>query len=144
MSSVPVGKRNTSKVEFDNTYFQLYKDAVRLINCQFGANERVKENYALYIKTISHEILDLAANIGKHIKIANSIYPQTRLEYETRRTNQGIAIGLCYDLLTQYQLIMFVLGIKDNKYCNETKTITKEINCLKRWRTSDNRFKDLQ
>ena len=142
--SVPKGKRNESKVEFDNTYCQLYKDAVRLINCQFGASEKVRENYSLYIQEMSRKILDLVVEIGKHIRIANSIYPQTRMEYETRRTEQGIAIGLCFDLLTQYQLIMFTLGAKDNKYVNEVKILIKEINCLKKWRTSDNRFKDLQ
>lgn len=142
--SVPKGKRNESKVEFDNTYCQLYKDAVRLINCQFGASEKVRENYALYIQEMSRKILDLVAEIGKHIRIANSIYPQTRMEYETRRTEQGIAIGLCFDLLTQYQLIMYTLGAKDNKYVNEVKILIKEINCLKKWRTSDNRFKNLQ
>lgn len=142
--SVPKGKRNESKVEFDNTYCQLYKDAVRLINCQFGASEKVRESYTLYIQEMSRKILDLVVEIGKHIRIANSIYPQTRMEYETRRTEQGIAIGLCFDLLTQYQLIMYTLGAKDNKYVNEAKTLIKEINCLKKWRTSDNRFKDLQ
>lgn len=142
--SVPKGKRNESKVEFDNTYCQLYKDAVRLINCQFGASEKARENYSLYIREMSRKILDLVVEIGKHIRIANSIYPQTRMEYETRRTEQGIAIGLCFDLLTQYQLIMYTLGAKDNKYVNEVKILIKEINCLKKWRTSDNRFKDLQ
>lgn len=142
--AVPKGKRNESKVEFDNTYCQLYKDAVRLINCQFRASEKIRENYALYIQEMSRKILDLVVEIGKHIRIANSIYPQTRMEYETRRTEQGIAIGLCFDLLTQYQLIMYTLGAKDNKYVNEVKILIKEINCLKKWRTSDNRFKDLQ
>lgn len=140
--SVPKGQRKESKVEFDATYCQLYKDAVRLINCQFGASEKIRQEYQLYIRDISKKILDLVVDIGKHIRIANSIYPTTMLEYETRRTNQGIAIGLCFDLLTQYQLIMYTLGAKDNKYCNEIKILQKEINCLKKWRTSDNRFKE--
>ena len=92
---------------------------------------------------MSYKILDLVVDIGMHIRIANSIYPKTRLEYETRRTEQGIAIGMCYNLLTQYQLVMHSLGVKDNKFCNESQLIIKEINCLKKWRTSDNRFSNI-
>lgn len=142
--SVPKGKRNESKVEFDNTYIKVYKDAVRLINCQFGASESIKKNYARYINEISSIVLDTICDIGKHIRIANSIYPKTHLEYETRRTEQGMAIGLCFHLLTQYQLIMATLGTSENRYRNEIDNLSKEINCLKKWRTSDNRFKDLE
>lgn len=141
--SIPKGKRNESKVEFDNTYYKLYKDAVRLTACQFGASESAKQEYALYIQEMSRAILTTVSDIGRHIRIANSIYPTTRGEYEVRRTEQGIAIGLCFDLLTKYQLAMMVLGVKDNKYCNEVDAIAREINCLKKWRTSDNRFKNL-
>lgn len=141
--SIVKGKRNESKVEFDNLYINIYGDAVKLINNQFGASERTREIYATYIKEMSYKILDLVVDIGMHIRIANSIYPKTRLEYETRRTEQGIAIGMCYNLLTQYQLVMHSLGVKDNKFCNESQLIIKEINCLKKWRTSDNRFSNI-
>ena len=141
--SVVKGKRNESKVEFDNLYINIYRDAVRLINNQFGANERTREIYATYIREMSYKILDLVVDIGMHIRIANSIYPKTRLEYETRRTEQGIAIGMCYNLLTQYQLVMYTLGAKDDKFRNESDLVIKEINCLKKWRTSDNRFSNI-
>lgn len=141
--SVVKGKRNESKVEFDNLYINIYRDAVRLINNQFGASERTREIYATYIREMSYKILDLVVDIGMHIRIANSIYPKTRLEYETRRTEQGIAIGMCYNLLTQYQLVMYTLGAKDDKFRNESDLVIKEINCLKKWRTSDNRFSNI-
>ena len=141
--SVARGKRNESKVEFDNLYINIYRDAVRLINNQFGASERTREIYATYIREMSYKILDLVVDIGMHIRIANSIYPKTRLEYETRRTEQGIAIGMCYNLLTQYQLVMYTLGAKDDKFRNESDLVIKEINCLKKWRTSDNRFSNI-
>ena len=141
--SVVKGKRNESKVEFDNLYINIYRDAVRLINNQFGASERAREIYATYIREMSYKILDLVVDIGMHIRIANSIYPKTRLEYETRRTEQGIAIGMCYNLLTQYQLVMYTLGAKDDKFRNESDLVIKEINCLKKWRTSDNRFSNI-
>ena len=76
--------------------------------------------------------------------MANSIYPKTKVEFEERRINQDKAIGLCFDLLTKYQLVMNTLKVKDDKYTVEIKNISHEINCIKSWRASDNkRFKDL-
>lgn len=142
--SVVKGERKESKVEFDNVYFTIYKDAVRLINCQFGASELKKKEYYIYITEMSKEVLNTVSDIGKHIRIANSIYPIYLEELRVRRIEQEKAIGLCFDLLTKYQLIMYSLGTKDNKYVNEIKNISHEINCLKSWRASDNkRFKGI-
>ena len=142
--SVKKGDRSESKVEFDNTYFKIYDDAVRLINIQFGANDNIKNNYSLYIRVNCEEVLKTISEIGRNIRIANSIYPQFKSEYEERRIAQDKAIGLCYDLLTKYQLIMHTLGAKDNQYVNETKNLIHEINCLKKWRKSDKkRFENL-
>lgn len=142
--SVAKNEQNKSKVEFDNNYFRIYFDAVNLINVQFGANQNAKEKYKLYIETMSIEILKIVTEIGTLIRIANSIYPIYKIEYETRRLSQDKAIGLCFDLLTKYQLVMKSLCIKDNKYVQEIKNIQHEINCLKAWRASDNkRYKEL-
>ena len=142
--SVKKGDRKESKVEFDNTYFKVYSDAVHLINIRFGADDNQKNVYSLYIQTMCEKVLETVSDVGKYIRIANSIYPQFKSEYEERRIAQDKAIGLCYDLLTKYELIMFSLGAKDNQYVNETKNLVHEINCLKKWRKADNsRFKNL-
>ena len=137
--SVVKRDQKESKVEFDNTYFKIYEDAIRLINNRFGASDEIKRNYSLYINTVSQEVLVTISNIGRCIRIANSIYPICKSEYEERRLQQDKAIGLCFDLLTKYQLIMKTVKAKDNKYVNEIQNITKEINCLKKWRKSDNK-----
>lgn len=137
--SVNAGDRKESKIEFDNTYFRVHDDAVLLIGNSFGADKDMRERHKNYIALSSKKILDIVMDIGTNIRIANSIYPTCKVELETRRLHQDIAIGLCYDLLTKYQLIMRTLKVSDNKYTVETQNLIHEINCLKKWRTSDNK-----
>lgn len=142
--SVAKGDRKQSKVEFDNAYFKVYEDCVRLSMSNFGGKENLIEQYSQYIQVMKQETLSTTCEIGRQIRIANSIYPTCKLESETRRVAQDKAIGLCYDLLTKYQLIMKILQVNDNKYVEDIKHIQHEINCLKSWRTSDNkRFKNI-
>lgn len=137
--SVAKGDRTESKVEFENTYFKVYEDAVRLTTHSFGAKEELKQTYSQYIQVMAKEVLTTICDMGRYIRIANAIYPVSREEYEQRRISQEKAIGLCFDLLTKYQLVMKVLKVNDNKYVEEIKHIRHEINCLKKWRTSDNK-----
>ena len=142
--SVPKSKRKDSKVEFDNTYFKIYNDCILLIMNKFGAKGDIAQKYATYINAMSIDTLKTINEIGRQIRIANSIFPTCDIEYQERRLSQDKAIGLCYDLLTKYQIIMNILKVSDNKYVAEIEHIIHEINCLKSWRTSDNkRFKNI-
>lgn len=141
--SVNKGDRRESKVEFDNTYFKVYDDCVRLIECSFGAKGDIKEKKQGYIRAMSDRILKSVCDMGTYIRIANSIYPQYQSELEERRIAQEKAIGLCFDVMTKYQLIMTELKVPDDKHTNEIKNLIHEINCLKKWRESDRRFKNL-
>ena len=130
--SVNVGNRRESKVEFDNTYYKIHDDAVNLIKNNFGAKKDVAESNKGYIGIIATKVLTDVMDLGKYIRIANSIYPQCSEEYKERRLNQSKAIGLCFDLLTKYQLTMRFLRVKDDKFTDEIKHIIHEINCLKK------------
>lgn len=142
--SVKKGDRRDSKVEFDNIYFRIHDDAIKLIQNYFGAKKQTREDFSNYIRSASLSVYKDVFDIGTYIRMANSIYPRTKLELDTRRLYQDKAIGLCFDLLTKYQLTMRTLGVKDDKYTIETGNIVHEINCLKSWRQSDNsRFKNL-
>lgn len=144
MSSVKANERRKSNVEFDNNYFRVHDDAIRLIQNRFGASDKMNEIFHDYIDEMGLKIYAVIFDIGTHIRIANSIFPHYKSEYEERRLHQDKAIGLCFDLMTKYQLLMRTLRVKDDKYVEEIKRIVHEINCLKKWRTSDyNRFKDL-
>ena len=142
--SVHKGDRHQSKVEFDNTYFKIYDDCVRLIENQLGAKGEIRESRQLYIRVMSDRIFKSVCDIGTYIRIANSIYPIYQSELEERRLAQEKAIGLCYDVMTKYQLVMHELKVPDDKHTDEIKHLIHEINCLKKWRTSDNkRFNNL-
>ena len=136
--------RRESRVEFDRVYFRVYDDAMKIIQNNFGASKELREERKGYIAVMSDRVLKSVTDLGTHIRIANSIFPKYRSELEERRLEQEKAIGLCYDLLTKYQLAMTYLKVKDNKYVQEIKNLSHEINCLKRWRDSDRkRFSDL-
>ena len=133
--------RRESKVEFDNTYFKIHDDAVRLIGNGFGLKDESKR---WYVNIMSNAIMKATIELGTYIRIANSIYPIYKLELEERRIAQEKAIGLCFDIMTKYQLVMTELNIPDTKHTDTIRNIIHEINCLKKWRSSDNvRFKDL-
>ena len=141
--SVNKSDRRESKVEFDNTYFKVYDDAVRVVQNKFGAKGAEAERTG-YIGYMASAIMKSVTDMGTYIRIANSIYPMYKEELIERRIAQEKAIGLCYDLLTKYQLAMTTLKVPDDKYVEEIKHLVHEINCLKRWRSSDNdRFKNL-
>lgn len=141
--SVNRSDRRESKVEFDNTYFKIYNDAVTLIEKRFGAKDAQAQRTG-YISYMATAIMKSVTDIGTHIRIANSIYPIYKQELIERRLAQEKAIGLCYDVLTKYQLVMTELKVPDDKYVEEIKHLIHEINCLKKWRSSDNdRFKNL-
>jgi hypothetical protein len=36
---VPKNERRESRVEFDNNYFRVYDDAIKLIECGFGSKD---------------------------------------------------------------------------------------------------------
>ena len=142
--SVNKSDRRESAVEFDNTYFKVYFDAVWLIENNFGAKGEIPEKKKWYIMMMSSTILKSVTEMGTHIRIANSIFPTCKEELIERRIEQDKAIGLCYDVMTKYQLTMTELKIPGDKHTDRIKNIIHEINCLKKWRQVDNkRFKNL-
>lgn len=141
--SVKKPDRRESKNEFDETYFKVYDEAVKLIEHNFGAKQKQAERKG-YIGYMADGIMKSVTAMGTYIRIANSIYPQYEKELIERRIAQEKAIGLCYDILTKYQLVMHELKVPDDKHVEEIKNLIHEINCLKAWRKSDNkRFKNL-
>lgn len=127
------------KSEFDKVYFRIYIDFVKLSKNNFGAKGEKVEEYKDKIKSLNDKIEKIIIEMGIYIRIANSLFPKYQSELEERRIAQEKAIGLCYSLLTVYQLAMYVFEVPDDKYTNEIKNIIHEINCLKSWRTSDNK-----
>lgn len=144
MSSVSLPDRNTSKHDFDQKLYRVHDDAVNLMSLNFGGKKELIEEKQEYISTAKREVSKMTFELIACIRIANALYPTCKEELHMRRVYQEKAMGICGDLLTIYELVMKELHVKDDKFTIETGNLTKEINSLKSWRTSDNkRFRDI-
>lgn len=86
-------------------------------------------------------IIDCLREITKHVYIANSIYPTVPEELIQRRIHQDEAIGQCYRLMQELQYAIETLPVDVNVYTQFGEPIQTEINLIKGWRKSDNKFK---
>lgn len=86
-------------------------------------------------------VVDCLRTITEEVFVANSIYPTCMEEYTERRIHQDRAIGQCYRLTQELQYAIETLPVDVNKYLRFADMIQTEINLLKGWRKSDNKFK---
>ena len=86
-------------------------------------------------------IVDCLREITKEVFTANSIYPTVMEELVERRLCQDRAIGQCYRLTQELQYAIETLPVDVNKYTRFADMIQTEINLIKGWRKSDNKFK---
>ena len=145
MSSVPKSERKTSKEEFDSLHYRIHDNAVDMIANNFHAKHEIADSNQSYIHSASKMLMSLVWDLVYHIKIANSLFPTTTAELTERRIEQDKAIGICFDILTLYELVMHKLKVKEDMGVTEIKNVKHQINSIKAWRTSDNkRFKNLK
>ena len=85
-------------------------------------------------------IVDCLREITKEVFTANSIYPTVMEELVERRLCQDRAIGQCYRLTQELQYAIETLPVDVNKYLRFADMIQTEINLIKGWRKSDNKF----
>lgn len=86
-------------------------------------------------------IIDSLRGITKEVYAANSIYPTCKEELIRRRIHQDEALGYCYQLVQELQYSIETLPVDINIYLRFGEQIQTEINLLKGWRKSDNKFK---
>ena len=138
------GKRNKSRVEFDNTYNAIDEDIERLISNNFGLSEAELENNRRYLNRKSTQLETLSQNLFLHLKMANAIFPNNKAQLSERQMHQRYASGCCYGILSTYEQIFRHLSISQEKHVEEIKHLHKELNSIKARRDSDKqRFKDL-
>lgn len=86
-------------------------------------------------------IVNCLRDVTKEVYIANSIYPACREELIQRRLHQDEAIGQCYRLVQELQYAIETLPVDVNTFMRFGEMIQTEINLIKGWRKSDNKFK---
>lgn len=105
---------------------------------------KLKEKYDAFdewfIESRRNVVMNCLDNIGEYVFSANSIYPNYMEELIERRVEQDKAIGQCNRLLQELQYVINELPVDVNIYTRFADDIQKEINLIKGWRRSDNKF----
>ena len=83
--SVPKNKRSKSKVEFEMIYFKLSDSIDTLVEKFSSRDNDILDRNRMFLNIISKYLIQLSFDVLYNIKIANSIYPTCRTEYEERR-----------------------------------------------------------
>ena len=86
-------------------------------------------------------VVDCLREITKEVFMANNIYPTVMTELVERRLCQDRAVVQCYRLTQELQYAIETLPVDVNKYTRFADMIQTEINLIKGWRKSDNKFK---
>ena len=94
-----------------------------------------------FIKDERQVIIDCLREITKEVYITNSIYPTCPEELVQRRLHQDEAVGQCYRLTQELQYAIETLPVDVNTYLRFGESIQTEVNLIKGWRKSDNKFK---
>ena len=89
--SVVKNKRTKSKVEFEMIYFQLADGIDNLVEHDFFAEGVLAIKNRKFLDIRCETLERLTDELLYHIKIANSIYPTCRTEWEERRLTIGKA-----------------------------------------------------
>lgn len=152
--SVLKNKRGLSNLEFYHNAQKLWKevcdwllrdfgvkDKVRIEKRQDGVEEKIIEQYPLWIvKHFRKRILGIMDNLMDNITAANSIYPINIDELTLRRRYQTGAIINCQQLIQQIQRIEAVLPLEIKKFAPYYEMLEYEIKLLKGWRKANNKI----
>ena len=117
------------------------RDALLEILDRWNAGGDVLVQYPQWLLSHFREsLLQLLRDLVMHITAANSIYPTMLIEAEERRLLQNKAICTCECLLQELNHIADVLPVDANKIQPYIYMCDREVQLLKGWRKSDNKF----
>lgn len=86
-------------------------------------------------------IMNSLRNLCSYLYMANSIYPQCKEELDVRRSYQSRCIGICQSIVTELQMLRQDVTSNLRLILTLVDLLNKEIDLIKAWRKSDNRFK---
>ncbi len=107
---------------------------------KYKMNSSVIDEFPTWLITeFRSSILIILRDLSLNIRMANSIYIQSKEEYIERRLYWDKAIGNCQQLLSEMQFVVETLPVNAEKYMRYVGMIDKEITLLKGVRKSDNK-----
>lgn len=130
-------KSNDLNVFLNNANMNTNESAVFQYLCE-TYNIQVESNAPLYlIERYRNQALDCLDAIEDNIIQANTIYVQTKKEWDDRRHYQWVAQSKCYRLERIMFKVRDKLPVKYKSAMAYIKMIKKEIQLIKDWRSSD-------
>ena len=130
-------KKNISRMFSGRPYEELNEEEKARYEKIAKRNEAFAE---WFITDERNTVVNCIRSITEETYVANSIYPTCIEELTERRLHQDRAIGQCYRLTQELQYAIETLPVDVNKYLRFADMIQTEINLLKGWRKSDNKF----
>ena len=148
--SVLLGDRKESKFEAITYSIELHdmlillmqrgfgvKDVDSFVRKKYAYGEISEENFAKYrelMRSFKSKVNQCASLITSNVRAANTIYPRSMHEYETRRDYQNAAIVNCEQLINELQRVVEIFDVDLNLYNRYVKAIDREIGLIKKWR----------
>ncbi len=113
---------------------------------KYNLGDRVLETFPeWWIEQRRLKLDEILSDLLIAIRKANSIYPQTMIEYEERRLNQTRAIALIDCLTEELSFVVSLLhksiGLDLDRLTPFLHLIEKEYILLKAWRKTDNKIR---
>ena len=171
MSDIPKSERSESSLETQHLVYALRRRITTELLTSFGYSEKKLEEHVrkvtVYIKDkeerkarqemllammqefsmwlIEYErddIADITREISRHLRQANSIWPNYYAEYIERRLELDRARECCNALQDELQYIAEQLPADKNRYMGVVLDIEEIYNKIGSLRQSDNRFLD--
>lgn len=124
-----LGLNNLERLEGDA--FEAYK--------RFRARDNAFSTW--FLNDARQTVIGCMHNVTEEIFVANSIYPTCMEELVERRLHQDRAVGQCYRLVQELQYVIETLSVDINRYTRLADMVQEEINLIKGWRKSDNKFR---
>lgn len=87
-------------------------------------------------------LMNSLRNLSSYLYMANSVYPQCQEELDIRRSYQSRCVGICQSIITELQMLSQEVPSNLRLILTIVDLLNQEINLIKAWRKSDNRFKN--
>lgn len=138
MSGVRKSERGESRLEAQHQAYKIRRLIVKELLSDFGTKNNTMPDWL--ITEERKRVLELVQGISAHLRAANTIWPDYRIEFTERRLEMDRALMSCNMLQDELQAIVEMVPADKNRYTQIVLEIEKEFNLLKSLRQSDNRF----
>lgn len=150
--SVRVGDRPLSRIEFIYQANNIYDIIQDLCFRDFGIHSKksiFRKHYLNNLKYYDEQQIDniinstkqdlqsMSKDLCRYLKIANGLFPRSKLEYEIRLTNIDKALACCLSLLDSLNSFARTFKSDISVFKNVVIVINYEIDLIKRLKNSD-------